>query len=105
MNIRNFEKFQMSITGYIYVSKKTRKIHAIELKGSGIRLVQTEDKEAHLLIKGLLLNGQSDYSSEFSRLMDFVDKDTDPFLWDALRTFRECCHSRNFDAAIGFYTD
>lgn len=105
MNVLNFEKFQMSITGYIHVSKKTHKIYAIELKGSGIRLVQTEDWEAHLLIKGLLLNGQSDYPSEFSRLMDFVDKDDDPFIWDVLRTFRECCHNRNFDAAIGFYTD
>lgn len=105
MNVHNFEKFRLSVTGYIYVSKKTRKIYAIELKGSGIRLVQTEDKEAHLLIKGLLLNGQSDYSSEFYRFMDFVDQDADPFMWDACRVFRECHYNAKLNTALGPYID
>lgn len=99
----NFEKFQLSNTGYIYVSKKTRKIHAIELHDEDIRLVNDKDKEAHLLIKGLLLNGQLYYQKEFYRLMDFVDKHDDSFILDALLAFRECCHNAVFDAATKIY--
>ncbi len=105
MNIRDFEKFQMTQTGYIYVSKKTRKIHVISLYGEDFRFVKSQDNEAHLLIKGLLLNGQADYPSEFYRLLDFVAKDADPFIWDAIMAFRKCCHNSKFDAAIGIYID
>ncbi len=105
MNYKNFEKFQMTTTGYIYVSKKTHKIHSISLFENDLRFVQNGDNEAHLLIKGLLINCHQDYPSEFYRLMDFVDKENDPFIWDALRAFREICHNARFDAAIGIYQD
>lgn len=106
MNIYNCEKFQMSSSGgCIYVSKKTHKIFAIALHGEDFRIVQDGDKEAHILIKGLLLNGQLYYSSEFFRLMDYVDKYEDPFIFDALLAFRECCHNAKFDAATKIYID
>lgn len=99
----NFERFQLSNTGYIYVSRKTRKIHAIALHDNDIRLVQDEDKEAHLLIKGLLLTGHLYYRKEFYRLMEFVNKYDDSFILDALLAFRECCHNAKFDAATQLY--
>lgn len=105
MNELNFEKFEMSGTGYIYVSKKTRKIHAIEVDGNGIRLVNKTDTETHFLIKGLLLTGILYHRNEFYSLMEYVDKYEDPFVYDALLAFRECCHNAQFDAATKIHID
>ncbi len=89
MNIRNFEKFKLSPSGYIYVSKKTRKIFAISLHDEDFRLVCDEDKEVDLLIKGLLLNGQLYYLNSFYSLIQYVNKE-DPFVKESLLALRYC---------------
>ena len=105
MNKLNFEKFEMSGAGYIYVSKKTRKVHAIEVADNDIQLVSKANAEMHFLIKGLLLTGLLYHKHEFYSLMEYVDKYEDPFVYDALLAFRECCHNSKFDSATKIYID
>ena len=105
MKMLRYEKFQMTATGYIYVSKQNRKIHAISLYSGHMRIVDKIDSEAKLLINGMLLTSQLQYSSEFYRLMKYIDRCDDPFISEAITAFRNCYHSGEFERAIFCYID
>lgn len=104
MNMSRYERFQMiNTSGYIYVSKKTRKIHAISLYSGHLRIVDVVDSEAKLLINGMILTSLRQNPSEFYRLMRYVDRCNDPFISEVIATFRGYLYSEEFERAIFCY--